>query len=294
MRNFKLTICYDGSDFCGWQAQPGLPTIQGSLMDVVRMLTQQETEIFGAGRTDSGVHALGQVASFCTETRLAPDDLKRGFNALLPPTIRVLKCEEAAPAFHARFQSVAKTYQYRIYRGRVLSPFDRKYVAHDPFPLDVPAMVEAAGYFTGAHDFSSFAASSGDEETDKTRLLTREIFSSQFYARKGSALCGPGFLGTIHAQELAPTKLSNSDAAGVQDDDTVELIYVVQGKSFLRYMVRKIVGTLLDVGRGKLRPEEIPALFEMKDRSRSGMTMPPQGLYLASVEYPDAGAVSKR
>ena len=141
--------------------------------------------------------------------------------------------------------------------------------------------------FVGAHDFSSFAASSGDEETDRTRLLTREIFNSQFFARKGSAFRGRGFLQALQAEEINLAELAAENAECDGENEIVELIYQIRGKSFLRYMVRKIVGTLMDVGRGKLKPADIPALFEMRDRSKSGVTMSPQGLYLVSVEYPE-------
>jgi tRNA pseudouridine38-40 synthase len=287
MRNFKLTVCYDGTDFCGWQMQPGQATIQGTLVDVASKLTQEEIQMFGAGRTDAGVHALGQVANFCTGSGLSAADFKRAFNALLPPAIRVLRCEEAAPDFHARFQALAKTYQYRIHCGRVLLPFDGRYVLHDPIPLDVQAMAKAARVFEGVHDFSSFAASSGDEETDRTRLLTREIYGSMIYVRAGHVLDGSGFLGKSNATPVSAETIELKDAENMAVSDIVELIYVVRGKSFLRNMVRKIVGTLLDVGHGKLQPEEIPERFEMRDRSRSGPTAEPQGLYLVSVEYPE-------
>ncbi|HLW99817.1 MAG TPA: tRNA pseudouridine(38-40) synthase TruA [Candidatus Acidoferrales bacterium] len=271
MRNIKLTICYDGSDFFGWQFQPGQPTIQGALAEVAEKLTQHRVQVFGAGRTDAGVHALGQVAHFRTPSTLTAGDFKRAFNALLPAAVRILDAEEVGPDFHARFQAIAKTYQYRIYRGPVLPPFERRYVLHDPFPLNVSAMAEAARLFEGEHDFTSWGASTGSEEGDKDRTPIREIFSSRLHSRTMGPVAGQGFLTQICTGEPA--------------EDAGELLYVVRGKSFLRYMVRKIVGTLLDVGRGKLRVDEIPALFEMRDRSKSGPTVPPQGLYLASVEY---------
>ena len=253
MRNIKLTLAYDGSAFHGWQIQPGLATIQGSLTDVVRKITQENISIHGASRTDTGVHALGQVASFRTQSALATDELQRAFNALLPPAIRVVAAEELGPDFHARWQAIEKTYHYRIFRGSVLSPFDFRRVLHYPYPLDETAMVEAARLFEGQHDFTSCAASSGSEDTDKDKSPVREILRSEILQR--------------HEQE--------------------EIVYAVAGRSFLRYMVRKIVGTLLDVGRGKLRPSDIPGLFDLRDRSRSGPTAPPDGLYLVSLKYPE-------
>lgn len=286
MRNIKITIAYDGTEFSGWQMQPGQPTIQGALVDVASKLTQENIQMFGSGRTDAGVHALGQVAHFRTQSTLRAAEFQRAFNALLPPAIRVVNAEEVGPDFHARFQATSKTYQYRIFRGRVLSPFERRYVLHDPFPLDVAAMARAARLFEGVHDFSSFAASTGSEENDKDRQLTREIFSSRIFQRNGSYFTGQGFLAPLGSAE-SETSPSPEDTSRT-DAQPSELLYDVKGKSFLRFMVRKIVGTLLEVGRGRLKPDDIPALIELRDRSRSGPTVPPQGLYLVSVEYPEA------
>jgi tRNA pseudouridine38-40 synthase len=252
MQNIKLTLAYDGTDFSGWQIQPGQPTIQGALADVLEKLTQQRPAIQGAGRTDAGVHATGQVANFKTPSELSAGEFQRACNALLPPSIRVVAAEEAGPDFHARWSALAKTYRYRIFRGRVVPPFLWRYVQHDPYPLDFLAMAEAARRFEGEHDFTSFAASTGSEEDDRERTMTRVIYRSEML--RGAA---------------------------------EEWVYLVRGKSFLRYMVRKIVGTLVDVGRGKLCPDDISKLFEMRDRSKSGPTMPPQGLCLAEVEYPE-------
>jgi tRNA pseudouridine38-40 synthase len=253
MRNIKLTLAYDGAKFHGWQIQPGIATIQGSLTDAIRKIAQEPVTIHGASRTDAGVHALGQVASFKTRSALTAEELQRALNALLPAAIRVVAAEEMGPDFHARWQAMEKTYHYRIFRGPVVSPFEYQRVLHYPYPLEEEAMVAAARCFVGEHDFSSFAASSGSEDADKDRSPVRMICRSEL---KRAA-------------------------------DGQEIIYEVLGKSFLRYMVRKIVGTLLDVGRGKLRAEDIPALFEARDRSRSGPTAPPEGLYLVSLKYPE-------
>lgn len=280
MRNIKLTLAYDGTDFHGWQIQPGQPTIQGALTDVLRNLTQQRLTIHGAGRTDAGVHARGQVAHFKTQSALSAEEFQRAFNALLPPSIRVLRAEEVGPDFHARWQALAKTYQYRIYRGRVVPPFEWRYVLHDPYPLDVPEMIAAARMFEGEHDFTSFAASTGSEEDDRERTAVRKIFRSELLswppARIGGQAFGPD--------------MGGFPAGGVSSPEAEELIYVVRGRSFLRFMVRKIVGTLLEVGRGRLGPSDIKSLFQLGDRSRSGPTVPPQGLCLVSVEYPDPAA----
>lgn len=253
MRNIKLTLGYDGAKFHGWQIQPGVATIQGSLTDAVRKITQEPVSIYGASRTDAGVHALGQVASFKTKSGLTTEELQRAMNALLPAEIRVVAAEEMGSDFHARWQAQEKTYHYRIFRGEVVSPFEYQRVLHYPYPLDEEAMSVAAKCFEGEHDFSSFTASSGSEETDKDRSPVRMIFRSEL-------------------ERQAERK---------------EIIYVVTGKSFLRYMVRKIVGTLLEVGRGKLRVEDIAGVFEARDRSRSGPTAPPEGLYLVGLKYPE-------
>ena len=253
MRYFKLTIAYDGTDFHGWQVQSSKPTIQGEIVGVLRQLTQENIVLHGTGRTDAGVHALGQVGSFRTRSALSAGDFHRALNALLPPSIRIVNAEEVGPNFSARFSARGKIYRYRLYRGKVVPPMIWRYVLHYPYPLDEDAMRDAAARFVGIHDFTSFAASTGSEEDDQERDMVRLIHSSEFRREIGRN----------------------------------EIEYVVRGKSFLRYMIRKIVGTLLEVGRGKLAPSDIPKLFEAKDRSRSGSTVPPEGLYLMSIEYPD-------
>ena len=259
MRNIKLTIAYDGTDFSGWQIQPGQCTIQGTLTDVLEKLTQRRLTIHGAGRTDAGVHAAAQVANFKTQSDLAAEEFQRAFNALLPPSIRVHAAEEVGPDFHSRWSALAKTYRYRIFRGRVLPPFQWRYVLHDPSMLDFDSMAEAARHFAGEHDFTTFAASTGSEEEDRDRDTTRIIYRS----------------------ELLRSPETNSANRGEK------WVYVIRGKSFLRYMVRKIVGTLLEVGRGKLAPGDVQELFALRDRAKSGPTLPPHGLCLESIEYPD-------
>ena len=254
MRYFKLTIAYDGTDFHGWQMQLNKPTVQGEIVSVLCRLTQENVQLHAAGRTDAGVHALGQVASFRTQSPLSAGEFQRALNALLPPAIRIVGAEETGPDFSARWSAKGKVYRYRLYRGKVVPPAVWRYVLHYPFPLDEEAMRDAAARFVGVHDFSSFAASTGSEDDDKERNMEREIFS---------------------------TELKRSD-------DGEELWFTVHGRSFLRYMVRKMVGTLLDVGRGKLKPEDIDGLYELRDRSKSGPTVPPQGLCMLRVEHEEA------
>lgn len=271
MQNIKLTLAYDGTDFHGWQTQPGQATIQASLTDVVERITQERVTVHAAGRTDAGVHALGQVAHVRTHSALSPEEFQRALNALLPREIRVLAAEQAAPDFHARWHAIAKTYCYRFYRGHVLPPFHWRYVLHDPFALDFDAMSEAARMFEGEHDFTSFAASTGSEEDDRDRTVERTIYRSEMLRGGDEKLPAAAFAGL-----------------GIARPGADEWVYVVRGRSFLRYMVRKISGTLVDVGRGRLSVADVAELFAARDRTRSGATLPPQGLFLVSVEYPDA------
>ena len=259
MRHFKLTIAYDGTDYHGWQIQSNKPTVQGEVVRVLRTLTQEDSVLHGSGRTDAGVHALGQVASFRTQSGLSAEEFQRALNALLPPAIRIVRSEEVGPDFHARWSARAKTYRYRLYRGKVVPPMLWRYVLHYPFPLDEEKMRGAAARFVGQHDFASFAASTGSEDDDKERSTVREIYSAEL----------------------------------VRSADNEELIFAVRGRSFLRYMVRKMVGTLLDVGRGRLQPEDIDRLYELKDRSKSGPTVPPQGLCMVSVEHDEAWRIGR-
>ncbi len=254
MRYFKLTIAYDGTEFHGWQIQSEKPTIQGEIVNVLRRLTQEHVYLHGAGRTDAGVHALGQVGSFRTQSALSAEEFQRALNALLPQTIRIVGSEEVGPDFDARWSARGKIYRYRIYRGKVVPPMIWRYVLHYPFPLDEEAMRDAAARFAGTHDFASFAASTGSEEDDKERSTEREIFSTEL----------------------------------VRTADDEELVFTVRGRSFLRYMVRKMVGTLLDVGRGRLKPDDIDRLYELRDRSKSGPTVPPQGLVMVEVQHEEA------
>jgi tRNA pseudouridine38-40 synthase len=278
MHNIKLTVAYDGTDFCGWQIQRGQPTVQGLLTEVVRHLTQQRVTLNAAGRTDAGVHAWGQVVNFKTPSELTPEEFKRGCNALLPPSIRVRGAEEVGPDFHARWMAQAKTYVYSIYRGGVVPPFRWRYVLHVPQELDFAAMAEGARYFEGERDFTSFAASTGSEDDDRVRTTIRSIFSSELIDRS--------HVDRSHSSEgLIPS----GSVCGLQPYPE-EWVYVVRGTSFLRFMVRKIVGTLLQVGRGRLPASEIPRLLEKRDRRCSGPTAPPHGLCLQSVEYPDPAA----
>jgi tRNA pseudouridine38-40 synthase len=250
MRNIKLMLSYDGHDFSGWQVQPDRATVQGTLATCIGRLTGENVLPQGSGRTDAGVHALAQVASFCTASKIPMENLLVALNDLLPSSIRVLETSEAAADFHARKSARGKTYRYRMYRGAICPPFLARYVWHYPYPLDERSMKNAATMVTGEHDFTSFAAvdpQRGHEEEGKSAVRT--IFSSEWQR------CGD------------------------------ELVYTVRGTGFLHHMVRNLVGTFLLVGKGTLRPETIRTILEGRDRALAGATAPAHGLYLVAVEY---------
>jgi tRNA pseudouridine38-40 synthase len=249
-RNLKLTIAYDGTEFSGWQVQPNMATIQGVLSSAIGRITGENVLPQGSGRTDAGVHALGQVASFLTESVIPAANFQRALNDVLPPAIRILQVEEAAPEFHARKSAQAKTYRYRIYRGDVCPPFLARYVWHYPYPLLEEAMAEAAVLVEGEHDFTSFAAVDPERGLEGREVSNvRTIFSSRLQR------------------------------------DGEELIYTVRGRGFLHHMVRNLVGTFILVGKGTLRSSDIPRIMRARERSAAGATAPASGLCLVNVEY---------
>jgi tRNA pseudouridine38-40 synthase len=248
MRNLKLTVAYDGTDFAGWQIQPDTATVQGTLSSAIGRITGEKVLTQGSGRTDAGVHALAQVATFQTESVIPVANFVVALNDILPASIRVLAAEQVPEDFHPRKSAKAKTYRYRIYRNPICPPLLARYVWHYPYPLDENAMRDAAPLVEGEHDFTSFAAV--DPERGREGLSNvRRIFSSQW--RRESS----------------------------------ELIYEVRGNGFLHHMVRNLVGTLLLVGKGTLKPAELTRILETKDRSAAGATAPASGLYLVNVEY---------
>jgi tRNA pseudouridine38-40 synthase len=248
MRNVRLVLSYDGTDFSGWQVQPGTATIQGTLASAVGRITGENVLPQGSGRTDAGVHALGQVASFATDSPMPVTNLVKALNDILPASIRVLEAMEAPAKFHARKSAQRKTYRYRIYRGAICPPALARYVWHYPFPLDEGAMAEAAKFILGEHDFTSFAAVDPECGVEKTSNL-RKIFSS-FWERREQ-----------------------------------ELVYTVEGSGFLHHMVRNLVGTFLLVGKGTWGPAHLPEILASGRRSAAGPTAPPGGLWLVKVDY---------
>jgi tRNA pseudouridine38-40 synthase len=249
--NYKLLIQYDGTDFHGWQVQENDRTIQGELERVVGMLADREIGVVGSGRTDAGVHAEGQVANLHLDSaRFTPEKLKLAINGNLWRDIRVMKAERAADDFHARFSAKRKTYLYRVVNGPVMSPFWRRFAHHESRPLDVARMNDAARFFLGEHDWTAFASAKADGETRVRNILDFSVESRWDQSALGAM---------------------------------VEFRITATG--FLRYMVRSIVGTLLEVGRGEKDSDTIQTAIITGDRDLAGKTASAQGLTLLRVGY---------
>ena len=272
MRTLKLTLTYDGSAFHGWQVQPGKPTIQGTLAEVIFDLTGERLLPQGSGRTDAGVHALAQIATFITDSRIPTANFRTVLNDRLPSAIRVLACDEMPEGFHARHSAHSKRYHYRIWRGEVVPPFLARYVTHHPYPLDEGAMQQAAALVAGEHDFTSFAAT----DPDRTARLAEEAaaFAAADCAQPDTA-AGTG----IPQGNIRLIHESRFERHGD------ELLYLVHGSGFLHHMVRNLVGTFLLVGKGTIAPAEIIDILNARDRRAAGATAPPEGLYLVAVDY---------
>jgi tRNA pseudouridine38-40 synthase len=255
VRTLKITLAYDGTSYVGWQRQAAGTSIQGLLEAAIARIEGEAVTVTGAGRTDAGVHALGQVASVAVPSAassIACDAYVRALNASLPEDVRVRAVEEVGGDFHARFSARAKTYRYRLTRAGVASPFESRYAWHVTHPLDVAAMRDALEACRGEHDFAAFQ-STGTPVRDTVRtMLAAELIEAP-------APFEPGELPLI--------------------------VIEVTGTGFLRHMVRAIVGTLVEIGRGRWPPAEMAAILASRDRSRAGPTAPPQGLFLVRVDY---------
>jgi tRNA pseudouridine38-40 synthase len=250
MRNLKLTVAYDGAEFSGWQVQPGTDTVQGALALAIGRITGEKVLPQGSGRTDAGVHALGQVVTFVTESPVPTENFVKALNDILPASVRVLDVVEMPPEFHARHSARAKTYRYRMYRGAICPPFLARYVWHYPYRLDEEAMAQASGFVVGEHDFTSFAAVDPERGREGEPVSNvRTIFSSLWACSEE------------------------------------ELVYTVRGSGFLHHMVRNLVGTFILVGRGTIPPEDVKRILAARSRSAAGATAPASGLYLVNVEY---------
>ncbi|MDY6905033.1 MAG: tRNA pseudouridine(38-40) synthase TruA [Thermodesulfobacteriota bacterium] len=244
-RNLKLTIEYDGTHYHGWQRQKNDPTIQQAIEDALFKMTREKVTLTGSGRTDAGVHARGQVANFKTASRLTSENFQKGLNSLLNNDVVIIDCQEVPSDFHSRYDATAKTYQYCILNRPVPTAIDRHVSWHIRHPLDLDAMRAALPHIIGRHDFKSFEGGGG-EKTNTVRHVM--------------------------------------DAALVEAQDGF-LFFQIKADGFLRYMVRNIAGTLVDVGTGKIPAKRLPAIINGKDRALGSPTAPPQGLCLISVEY---------
>src|SRR5215472_6840234 len=275
--NWKLTLAYYGSGFHGWQVQPGLTTIQGTLADSIERLTGERILPQGSGRTDAGVHALAQVVSFHLKAPVPAANLHRALNRILPAGIRVLSCEPVPHSFHARHSARSKTYEYRIFERRIrpvpgepaieriCSPFLAPYAWDCRWPLSLDAMTEAAALLIGTHDFTSLAASDPDRaqrEPDDDSPSSRPI-------------------------KLNPVKTITLAEWSRRPDPAQQdpLLFRIKGSGFLHHMVRNIVGTLVEIGRGSLEPSDLTRILDARDRTAAGPTAPARGLYLVEVAY---------
>jgi tRNA pseudouridine38-40 synthase len=264
MQLWKLILAYDGSPFHGWQVQPGLPTVQGTLATAIRHITGETVLPQGSGRTDTGVHALAQVASFALEAPIPPANFLRALNRALPSAIRVLSVEHAPPQFHARHSALRKTYEYRIFPrvpadenqpDLICPPMLSPYAWDCPWHVDLALAQQAAAHILGEHDFTSFSATDPDltERNDgESKSPMRTIYASAWHEEAGL------------------------------------LVYRVTGSGFLHHMVRNLVGTFVEVACGRTLPDRIPAILASRKRCAAGQTAPPQGLFLVNVEYPGA------
>jgi tRNA pseudouridine38-40 synthase len=291
-RNLKITLSYDGSEFHGWQIQPEFPTVQGVLADCLGRITGENVLPQGSGRTDAGVHALAQVASVRLNSPVPERNLVVALNDILPPSIRVTGVEVVEDDFHARHFATAKTYRYRIYRDPICPPFLAHYVFHDPYPMDEDAMIRASEYIVGEFDFTSFAASDPERAA---RMAQAKTVRGRSEARSGAVVeRDPEEAGV---QSIDPDDEDAIDTLS-QKQGNVRTIYsslwvrtpeefsfTIRGNGFLHHMVRNLVGTFLQVGKGALQAKDVPAILAAKNRSAAGPTAPACGLYLVSVEY---------
>lgn len=268
---WKLTLAYDGSPFYGWQVQPGLSTVQGMLAEAIEHVTGEQVLPQGSGRTDAGVHALAQVASFRLRAAIPAANLQRALNHRLPASIRVLSAEPAEDAFHARHSARSKLYEYRIWRGQLCPPWTAPYVYACPWRLKIEAMREAARAVVGEHDFTSFAAREPDISTRRSPV--QQIVEGNEGATE--------FEDGVSLPDCVRRVLTSD-----WEQQTPDLLcYRVRGTGFLHHMVRNLVGTFLSVGRGQLDAAAISSILAARNRSAAGPTAPARGLFLHSVEY---------
>ncbi len=247
VRRLRFQVAYDGTEFHGWQVQPELPTIQGTLQTVISSIEGSAVQVEGSGRTDAGVHAYAQVAAVSLQNPIPPDNFRRAVNRLLPFAIRIDNVEEVPLDFHPRFDAKRKTYEYRIFREEICPPFERRYVYHHPYPLNENAMIAAVPLLIGTHDFTAFAAADEKYSVDYSRIRTVYDANLQRVEHK--------------------------------------LIFRITGSGFLKHMVRNLVGVLLEIGKSNVNQDGLRARLLNGSQFRSGPTAPASGLFLISVEY---------
>jgi tRNA pseudouridine38-40 synthase len=270
---FRITLAYDGTDFNGWQRQPDGTSIQALLEDALRELDGRDVTVTGAGRTDAGVHALAQVAAFSLERTIDPAAVVRAVNVRLPESVRIVSAAIVDAEFHPRFDATSKRYRYRIWNADVVSPFERRYAWHIIDRLDVEAMNAAAALLVGTHDFAAFCGTGSDAAT-----TTRTIMSSRIAecGVRDEAECG------MRDESVIPSAIRPS---AIRNPQSALLEYDVTGSGFLRYMVRNIVGSLVDIGRGRMPPAWLGQVLASRDRTKAGRTAPAHGLFLVGVKY---------
>jgi tRNA pseudouridine38-40 synthase len=297
--HWKLTLAYDGTPYHGWQVQPGLPTVQGTLSDALHRIAGERVLPQGSGRTDTGVHALGQVASFTLAACIPPANLLRALNNLLPASIRILTAEPYPLHFHARHSAIAKTYEYRIFPLKSPSDTSRNsavpehicpptlapYVWPCRWPLTLDLLNRAAHHIVGTHDFTSFAASDPDLTARQGDLsVFPDYAKNAVISSEGGALAAVVERPPHFAFAPATTAVRTITHSHWHSHDNL-LIYTVTGSGFLHHMVRNLVGTFVMAGSHRLSPDAIPTILAARNRSAAGPTAPASGLFLVSVDY---------
>jgi tRNA pseudouridine38-40 synthase len=291
MPHWKIILTYDGTPYNGWQVQPNLPTVQGTLAHALRHITGESVLPQGSGRTDTGVHALAQVATFSLTVPIPAANLHHALNRALPPSIRILSVEAVPAEFHARHNALRKTYEYRILPGnRICSPMLAPFLWACPLTLDLARLQQAAAHILGTHDFTSFAASDPDLTTrnQTTRSNESPSFDANYFAQLDSTIVADAAAeGTPSQSPTTPAHATNirtiHHSAWHQQEDL--LIYRVTGSGFLHHMVRNLVGTFVEAGSGRISPDAIPAILTARNRHAAGPTAPSRGLFLVEVAY---------
>lgn len=287
MRNIRLTIEYDGTAYHGWQSQINASTVQDVVTGAIRSLTGENCSVTGSSRTDTGVHALGFVCNFFTESAIPADKFPFALNTILPEDISVKKSEEVTPEFHARFSAIGKTYKYLIYNSTFPSALLRHRAYHVFYPLDTKAMNSAASHIVGTHDFTAFSAAGGSSKTTVRTITQAEVKVMGGIQRTniGADAC----IGNIHNAGDPAGFIPTGVPLFTQNAGDGRLIeFTVTGDGFLYNMVRIIAGTLIEAGFGRLNPDSVPDILASLDRKRAGRTAPAHGLYLVGVYYDDS------